>query len=84
MVFNANDDNGTSAETETFAFYNGSAWAISNEGEATLQVIDALGRVLSSETISGNAEVNIDATPGVYVMRLVNGDSVKTQKVVVK
>ena len=84
LVFEANEEDGVSTGSTTFAYYNGSEWVINNEGMATLQVIDALGRVLSSETISGNAKVNIDATPGVYVMRLVNGDNVKTQKVVVK
>ncbi len=72
-MFEANEEDGVSTGSTPFAYYNGSEWVINNEGMATLQVIDALGRVLSSETISGNAKVNIDATSGVYVMRLVNG-----------
>ena len=69
---------------EPFAFFNGSEWVINNEGEATLQVIDINGRMLSNETVNGNANVNINATSGIYMLRLVNGESVKTQKVVVK
>ena len=68
----------------TFAYFNGSQWVVNNSGEATLQVVDALGRVVSTKTINGNAEVSIDQTAGVYMIRLINGNNVKTQKVVVK
>ena len=43
-----------------------------------------MGRILSSETISGSINKAIDAMPGMYVLRLVNGNDVKTQKIVVK
>ena len=88
LVFSANanvNENSEAAET-TFAYNNGSEWVVANEGEATLQVIDVLGRQLSSE--KGHSEFRIPnsafSTPGVYVLRLVNGDSVRTQKVVVR
>ena len=84
LVFSANDENGASTDSETFAFFNGSEWCISNMGAATLQVIDVTGRILSSENVNGNATISLNETPGVYVFRLVNGDSVKTQKVIVK
>lgn len=74
----ANDDN------ETFAFFNGSEWVISNESLATLQVVDVIGRVLRSETVSGNASISLNQTPGVYMLRLISGDSVNVQKIVVK
>ena len=64
--------------------FNGSEWMISNQGEATLQVIDVLGRVLSSETISGTVTVSLKETAGMYMLRLVNGNDVKVQKVVVR
>ena len=84
LVFSANEENGASTSSETFAFFNGSEWMISNTGNATLQVIDVLGRVLSSETISGTAMVSLKETAGVYMLRLVNGNDVKVQKVVVR
>ena len=84
LVFSANDENGASTGSATFAFFNGSEWMISNQGDATLQVIDMMGRVLSSETINGNANVNLNQTAGIYMLRLVNGNSVKVQKVVVR
>ena len=83
LVFDKNW-NGATAGSESFAYYNGSAWVIANEGPATLQVVDMMGRVLSTETFCGNVETNIDAAPGVYVFRLINGDKVKVQKIVVR
>ena len=73
---NANDDN--------FAFFSNGSFVINNEGEATLQVIDMNGRILKSESINGCANVNVKAAAGVYMLRLVNGNDVKVQKVVVR
>ena len=69
---------------DTFAFYNNGSWVINNEGEATLQVIDVNGRILKSESINGNSNIDMNAAAGVYMLRLVNGDNVKVQKVVVR
>ena len=71
-----NDDN--------FAFFSNGSFVINNEGEATLQVIDINGRILKSESINGCANVNVNAAQGVYMLRLVNGNDVKVQKVVVR
>ena len=73
---NSNDDN--------FAFFSNGSFVINNDGTAELQVIDLMGRILSSETINGCTNVNVNAAPGVYMLRLINGDNVKVQKVVVK
>ena len=73
---NDNDDN--------FAFFSNGSFVINNEGEATLQVIDVNGRILKSESINGCANVNVNAAQGVYMLRLVNGNDVKVQKVVVR
>jgi hypothetical protein len=83
LVFSANsvceDTDG-----DAFAFFNGSQWVVSNEGEATLQVVDVLGRVLSSQVINGDAEVSIHEAQGIYLLRLLSGDSVKVQKIINK
>ena len=84
LVFKANTGVEENTATETFAYFNGSNWTVSNVGDATLQVIDMMGRVLSSETISGNANVNINQAAGVYVLRLINGENVMVQKAVVR
>ena len=71
---NADSDN------ETFAFNSNGNWIISNEGEATLQVIDINGRILSSESINGSVSKAIDVAPGVYLLKLND----KVQKIVIR
>ena len=84
LVFVANSEDGPSTGSGTFAFNSNGNWTISNEGEATLQVIDVNGQILKSENINGCGNVNVNVAAGVYLFRLVNGDIVKTQKVVIK
>lgn len=74
----------TTGLVEHFAFFNGHNWTVSNQGEATLQVIDVTGRLVSTKTIDGTTQLDINAAPGVYMFRLVNGTDVKVQKVVVR
>ena len=88
LVFNANNGSNENGN-ETFAYYNGSEWVINNPStgsgdNATLQVVDMMGRVLSSETLNGNANVTLNQAAGIYMLRLVNGENVKVQKVVVR
>ena len=83
LVFSANSNDGSSTSSETFALFNGSNWVVNNEGEATLQVIDMTGRMLSSEQINGSYNKSLNLSAGVYVLRLSNGNVVKTQKVVI-
>ena len=69
---------------DNFAFFSNGNFVINNEGMATVQVIDINGRIMSSETINGCANVNVNAAAGVYMIRLINGENVKVQKVVVR
>jgi hypothetical protein len=69
---------------DSFAYFSNGSFVINNEGNATLQVVDVMGRILKSETINGCANINVNAAPGVYMIRLINGDNMKIQKVVVK
>ena len=71
------------ATDDSFAFFSDGQLIINNDGQATLQVIDLTGRILSSETINGSCSKSLNAPAGVYMLRLVNGD-VKVQKVVVR
>ena len=75
---------GDNSDDDNFAFFSNGSFVINNDGEATLQVIDVTGRILSSESINGCTNVNVNAASGVYMLRLINGDNVKVQKVVVK
>ena len=68
----------------SFINSNGNFSIFGIEGEATLQVFDVMGRVLSTETFSGSIDKQLNVAPGVYFIRLVNGDDVKTQKIVVR
>ena len=80
LVFSAS--NGIN-ESEIFAFFNGNNLVINNEGEATLQIIDMVGRVLSNEQINGSYNNSLNLSAGVYVLRLSNGNTMKTQKIVI-
>ena len=73
---NGNEDN--------FAFFNNGNLVINNDGKATLQVVDVAGRILNSESINGSATIKLNVAAGVYMIRLINGDNVKVQKVVVR
>ena len=79
LVFVTSDSN-----DENFAYFNNGNLIVSNDGEATLQVVDVMGRILSSETISGTCSKHINAAKGVYMIRVINGNDVKVQKIVVE
>ena len=67
--------------TDTFAFISNGEIIISNEGRATLQLIDAMGRIIRNQQIEGEARISTQGlTAGVYVLTL-NG---MTQKIVVR
>ena len=75
---------GNNSNDDSFAFFSNGSFVINNDGNATLQVVDVTGRIIKSESINGCANVNVNAAPGVYMLRLVNGENVKVQKVVVR
>ena len=80
---------GPSAGSETFAFVDANGNIIITDGPSTgsgtytLQVIDMMGRVIRSSDVARN--VSTSGMPaGVYVLRLIDGSEVKTQKIVVR
>ena len=75
---------GSNANDESFAFMSNGNLIVNNEGNATLQVIDVNGRILRSERINGSASISMNTVPGVYMIRVINGENVKTQKMVVR
>ena len=77
---------GSSAENDNFGFVNamGNLCIFGIEGEATIQVVDVLGHVVSSNQFSGSYESKLNVAPGVYMLRLINGNDVKVQKMIVK
>ena len=83
LVF-ASANGNADGSNETFAFFSNGQLIVSNEGEATLQVVDMLGRIVSSETVNGSVSKAINQPAGIYMIRLVNGENVRTQKIIVK
>ena len=77
---------GSSVDGGNFGFVNasGNFCIFGIEGEATVQVVDILGHMLSSETFSGSYEKKLNVAPGVYMLRLIQGKDVKVQKTVIK
>ncbi len=85
LVFNAIETDGPSTGSGTFAFINnGNIIVTDAEAGAVLQIVDVTGRILVS--IKGDAMNRVSTngmTPGVYVLRLINGNDVKTQRIVI-
>jgi hypothetical protein len=82
LVFSLREN--TDGDDENFAFFFNGKCIINNDGDAILQGVDVLGHVLSNDRIVGCCEKQINAAPGVYMLRLINGDNVRVQKVVVR
>ena len=84
LVFNVTMDvanDGNDGMGSSFAYISNGEIIISNEGRATLQVIDAMGRIIRNQQIEGEARISTQGlTAGVYVLSL-NG---MTQKIVVR
>lgn len=80
LVFDAQQI-GSENNQDGFAFVSNGDLIVNGTG--TLQVIDVNGRVISSNTVSNHCSIN-GMTSGVYVLRLVNNDNVKIQKIVIK
>lgn len=78
LVFNANG----AEDNNDFAFIDGNGNIIIN-GSGMVQIIDMLGRVLVTRD-ANNLIGTQGLVGGVYVLRLINGDHVKTQKIVVR
>lgn len=75
---NANGDN------KTFAYYaNGEIHIIETQDFASLQIVDMTGRILVSRDMVRHIST-ANMAPGIYVLRLISGEQVKTQKIVLQ
>ena len=80
LVFGVNN-NDSESSASNFAYMSDGNLVIDNiEGQATLQIIDELGRVISTETVNGSYNKTLNLKAGLYILNL-NG---MTQKIVVK
>ena len=83
LIFNAEDASAGSASDAPFAYINnGNIVITADAGDATLQVVDVMGRVVVCPDVARNVSTS-GIVPGVYVLRLIDGDSVRTQKIVI-
>ena len=82
LVFNVLG-NGSETE-EDFAFISNGNIIVNGTG--TLQIIDALGRELTRKNLSTlNSQLStLNYPSGVYILRLINGENIKTQKIIIK
>ena len=69
-------------DNETFAYVSNGEIVINQEG--ILQIVDMTGRVIVSRNGHIECVPTTGMTSGVYVLRLINGDNVKTQKIVIE
>ena len=76
------DEGLTENNDHKFVYQSGEELIINAEG--AVQIIDMMGRIVYSKEISSDARINTsDVNTAAYIVRLVNGDGVKTQKIVV-
>ena len=81
LVFDAKDASDDS--DDNFAFISNGEIIVNGTG--TFQVIDVLGhQLVSREAISDFRLPTAVFSPGVYVLRLIGDNNVKTQKIVVE
>lgn len=67
-----------------FAFFNGREWVINNHDCATVRIVDMTGRIIVSLENGTNTVSTEGIASGVYVLQMIEGSNVKTQKIVVK
>ncbi len=83
LVFSTNDTSTGSASDAPFAYIsNGKIVVVGNAGAASLQVIDMTGRVIRVCTDVARNISTSGIPAGIYVLRLIDGDSVRMQKIV--
>ncbi len=83
IVFSAKGTNGD--DNGNFAFFDAAGDLVITDTTigATLQIIDVMGRVIRSIDAARNISTK-DMTAGIYMLRLFNGNNVKTQKIVIE
>lgn len=79
LLFSNSED--AVGDNEAIAFVNNENIVVNEEG--TLQIVDMTGRVLVSTDVARNVSTT-GMTPGIYVLRLISGNSVRTQKIVIE
>ncbi len=86
LVFACGEANGDN-ENAPFAFVSNGEIIITGVGDAfnaSLQIVDVMGRIIvCRDAVPASLSTN-GIAPGVYVLRLINGDDVRTQKIAIR
>ena len=69
-------------DNATFAYISDGNIIVNNANDVSLQIVDMMGRVVV-EGDAMNPVSTSEMTSGVYVLRLINGEKVQTQKIVI-
>ena len=83
LVFSNGDAGGDPCEPPFAYISNGKIVVVGNAGAASLQVIDMTGRVIRVCTDVARNISTSGIPAGIYILRLIDGDSVRMQKIVV-
>lgn len=77
LTLNADTDN-------DFIYINNNEMIINNiEGDGLVQIYDVMGRSVATYNVSGFANISMETlSEGVYIVRMIDANGVKTQKVV--
>ena len=82
LLFTPENDASTGSASENIGFMVNGKFQLT-EGEGVIQVIDASGRTLRSKNDSKEIDLS-GLSAGVYVLRLISANNVKTQKIVIE
>ena len=87
LVFSASQDSDSAEESSSFAYVSNGQIIITgfdgDNGAATLQIIDVMGRVLSCRDASHASVIpTLNMSSGIYVLRLITEKETRTQRIV--
>lgn len=73
----------TQEDDSCFAYQSGNELIINAEG--TIQIIDIMGRIIHTETVSGDSRINIsNYNKAAYLIRCIGKSKTSTQKIIIK
>ena len=82
LVFTAEDENVETVDNETFGFIANGKFQLT-KGEGSLSVIDMNGRILKEENQANHIGLD-NLSTGIYVVRLITDESIRTQKIIIE
>ena len=86
LFINNNDDDDTESTNQIFAYINNGEIIISDiEGSGDVKIYDVMGRLVIAENANGSAKISTESfTNGIYIINLIDGDGIKTQKIAIR